>query len=486
MISIKKQRYSFLRLYLIFIVLSLYAAGGYAQGKPNIILIFADDLGYTGLSSYGSRYYETPHIDKLAERGMKFTQGYACATVCAPSRASLVSGQYTPRHGVLRVTNVPKSRNMEHMYEFIQPLDKPFSTKIKTIAESLKEGGYATGMFGKWHLGPTMPGAHGFDTWIESHGKHFNFTTSPKMDIPEGKYLTDFMTDHAIEFIKENRNKPFFLYLPDFLVHLPREAKEEIIKKYEGKETAGGQRLPVYAAMTESLDHSVGRIIDFLEELDLMENTLLIFTSDNGASARTKPDGTPYLDKGLTSNLPLRDGKGLMYEGGIRVPYIFYWEGKIRPGTICEEPVIGLDLYPTLLDVAGIERPQNQVLDGVSILQCLLDPTYKIPERPLFWHYPNYGPASYKKGKVRYAYVPTDVVRLGDFKLLEFYHDSTLRLELYNLKDDIGELHNLAEEMPAKTEELYNLMNKWRENLGAQLPVPNPNFNPMKNLETAK
>lgn len=465
------------------VVSSLLAFSGCSESKPNIVLIFADDLGYTGLSSYGSKYYQTPHIDKLSEGGMMFTQGYASATVCAPSRGSLLSGQYTPRHGVLRVTHVPRARKSEHLYACRQPEGTPFSRDIVTIAEQMKRGGYVTGMFGKWHLYPIDPGEQGFDEWIESAGAHFNFRTNPEMDIPEGTYLTDFMTDHAIEFIKDNRDNPFFLYLPDFLVHKPLEAKESIIEKYQNIEGVGAQRNPVHAAMTESLDHSVGRIYKTLEELDLLENTLIVFTSDNGAPGRTNPDGSADMNRGHTDNVPLRDGKGLMYEGGLRVPYIFYWKNKITSGSVCHDPIINIDLYPTFSELAGIDLPEMQVFDGVSLLPLIFERSKSLDPRPLFWYYPNYGPVSIKNGVANYAYIPTDVVRYGDFKLLEFYHCETEHIELYNLKDDISELNNLADSMPEKVDELYKILLDWRKETGAEFPVLNPDFNPDKELE---
>ena len=472
----------FLSVSLLFAI-ALPAFTGCAKSQPNIVLIFADDLGYTGLSSYGSKYYQTPHIDKLSEGGMMFTQGYAAATVCAPSRASLLSGQYTPRHGTLRVTNVPKARKIEHLYRCRQPQGTPYSKEIFTMAELLKEGGYITGMFGKWHLYPVNPGEQGFDSWIASSGHHFNFKTDPEMDIPDGTYLTDFMTDHAIEFIRENKGRPFFLYLPDFLVHKPLEAKQDLIEKYENIEGVGAQRNPVYGAMTESLDHSVGRIYKALEELDLLENTLIVFTSDNGAPGRTLPDGTADISRGHTDNVPLRDGKGLMYEGGLRVPYIFYWKNRISKGSVSEEPIINIDLYPTFAELAGVKLPENQVTDGVSIVPLIFEEDKSLDTRPIFWHYPNYGPASLKNGNINYAYIPTDVVRLGDYKLLEFYHCETEHFELYNLKDDISELNNLADSMPEKVDELYKILLDWRKETGAELPVLNPDFNPDKELE---
>ncbi len=443
--------------------------------KPNIVLIYSDDVGWTGLSSFGSKYYETPNIDSLAKNGMEFTQGYAAACVCAPSRASLMSGQYSSRNGTYRVTDVPKRIHKEYLYKAIQPDNKPFSEDIVTMAEALKSGGYVTGMFGKWHIKPGMPGVHGFDSWIESSGKHFKFHTSPEYTVPDSVYLSDFMADHAIEFIEKNKDTTFFLYLPDFLVHKPHEAKQRLIKKYEKKKPVGGHHDPVYAAMTESLDYTVGRIFHTLDSLGLLDNTLIVFTSDNGANARTK--NGKLNPRSYTSNLPLRDGKGLMYEGGIRVPYIFYWKGKIKPGTVNKNQITGLDLYPTFLDIANIKKP-DQPLDGESIAKCLFNPDYKLPERPLFWHYPNYGPASVKKGKVHYAYIPTDVLILGDYKLLEFYHDTVDHVELYNLKNDIGELHDLSKEMPEKVKELQDIMNKIRKESGAKMPVPNPDYNP--------
>ncbi len=455
----------------------------FAKKKPNIVLIFADDLGWTGLGSYGSDFYETPNIDKLCYSGMKFTQGYAAATVCAPSRAALISGQYNTKNGTLRVSDVPKRINKYHLYQALQPANLPFEESQTTIAEALKSGGYATGMFGKWHLHPGSPGDHGFDEWVTSASKHFNFETSLNEEIKEGTYLSDYMADKAIEFIDKNKDNPFFLYLPDFLVHKPHEAKERLIQKYAKKQPAGGHKDPVYAAMTESLDETVGRIYNKLEDTGILENTLIIFTSDNGAAGRTNPDGTG-MSKNYTDNIPLRDGKGLLYEGGIRVPYIFYWKNKIASGTSSEMPIIGVDLYPTLIDIAGIKAPKEHELDGISFFKTLLNPDHQCKERPLYWHYPNYGPVSYKNGQLKYAYIPTDAIRLGDYKLLEFYHDTTAYIELYNIAEDLGERNNLAEKMPEKAEELLQMLKSWRYESGARMPVPNPQFD--KSLKSSK
>lgn len=448
--------------------------------QPNIVLIFSDDLGWTGLNAFGSKYYETPNLDKLCNEGMKFTQGYASACVCAPSRGMLISGQYSSRNGTLRVTHVPNREKNYHLYKAVQPDNLPFSRDIVTVAEALKSGGYKTGMFGKWHLSPGMPGDHGFDTWIESHGAHFNFRTSPDIEVTDKNvYLTDFMCDHAMDFIEKNKEQPFFLYLPDFLVHKPHEAKQALIEKYKKKKGHGAQNDPVYAAMTESLDVTVGRIYNKLEELGLLENTLIVFTSDNGANCRMD-ENLNVRDVSFTDNLPLRDGKGTLYEGGIRVPYIFYWKGKINGGTECQEPIINLDLYPTFLEIAGIKPPQDYTLDGISIVNCLKDENNSLSGRNIYWHYPNYGPAKTTGRDVEYAYIPVDAVLKGNYKLLEFYHDKTDHVELYNLEEDLGEKNNLADKMPEKVDELLQDLNKFRKETHARMPVANPGFDPTK------
>ncbi len=443
--------------------------------KPNVVLIFSDDVGWTGLSSFGSQYYETPNIDQLCNKGMKFNQGYAAASVCAPSRAALMSGQYSPRNGTYRVTDVPRSKRFKmEDYLAVQPENRPFSQGIFTMAEMFKSVGYATGMFGKWHIEPFTPDKHGFDKWIASQGAHFGFKTSPHYEVPENVYLSDFMADHAIEFIKDNKEQPFFLYLPDFLVHKPHEAKQPLIEKYQNKKGINGQNEPVYAAMTESLDQTVGRIYAALEENGLLENTLIVFTSDNGAMSRMNNDFS-LKDNVFTDNLPLREGKGLMYEGGIRVPYIFYWKGQIVAGAVCDEPIINVDLYPTFMELVGAPTPE-QPLDGVSLVSCLQKPSKRLEKRALYWHYPNYGPVKRKNGIPEYAYIPTDVIRYGDYKLIEFYHSGTEHIELYNLKEDIGERNDLSEKMPEKANELLQMLKDWRKEVGAEYPYKNPDF----------
>ncbi|TLX76425.1 sulfatase [Labilibacter sediminis] len=464
---------------IVFVLIALSViANGYAKKfleKPNVVLIFSDDLGWTGLGSFGSDYYETPNLDLLCNNGMKFTQGYATAPVCAPSRAALISGQYAPRNGTYRVTDVPRSKRFKmEDYLAVQPKNRDFELEIFTMAEMFKSVDYTTGMFGKWHIHPTSPGDCGFDKWIASQGAHYGFKTSPHYDVPKDVYLSDFMADHAIEFINENKEQPFFLYLPDFLVHKPHEAKAPLIEKYKKKKPVRGQKDPVYAAMTESLDQTVGRIYQALKENGLLENTLIVFTSDNGANCHMNSDFS-LKDNVFTDNLPLREGKGKMYEGGLRVPYIFYWKGEINAGTVCDKPIINVDLYPTFMELAGAQKP-DQPLDGESVVSSLKEQDKKSDKRALYWHYPNYGPVNRKSGTPKYAYIPTDVIRYGDYKLLEFYHYDTEHIELYNLKEDIGERNDLAEKMPEKAKELHQMLKDWRKEVGAEYPYKNPDF----------
>ena len=449
-----------------------------AGDKPNIVFILADDLGWTGLSCYGSEYYETPNIDKIAKQGMMFTRGYACASVSAPSRAALMSGQYSSRNGTLRVTDVPKRDKNYQDYIGVQPPNRPFSENIVTMAEMLKQGGYVTGMFGKWHIEPGDPGVHGFDNWITSSGKHFGFKTSPGYEVNDSIYLSDFMADKAIEFIEKNKNRPFFLYLPDFLVHKPHEAKLRLIDKYKKKKGYRGHKDPVYAAMTESLDETVGRIYRVLEKNGLLDNTLIVFSSDNGAQSKTNPDGSVN-ENSYTDNLPLKHGKGLMYEGGIRVPYIFMWRNKIKAGGISDEAIIGLDLYPTFANVAGCVLP-NQPVDGFDITPLLTGKVNELEKRALYWYYPNYGPAKRKKGKVIYSNIPTDVIIYGDYKLLEYYHCETEHFELYNLKEDISESNNLIHKEKDIAKKMLQMLREWQQETGAERPKKNDKYVPLE------
>jgi arylsulfatase A-like enzyme len=437
------------------------------SSRPNIVFILADDLGYTDVACFGSKYYETPNIDKLAAEGMKFTNGYSCGPNCQPTRAALMSGQYGPRTGVYTVGGIDRFNWQSRP---LRPVDNvtalPFD-KI-TIADTLRKAGYVTGMFGKWHLGNDPqhhPSKRGFDEAIESSGKHFNFKTTPPTEYPKGQYLADFLTDHAVDFITRHKDQPFFLYLPHYAVHAPHDAKKELIERFRDKPPVGGHKSPAYAAMIASVDESVGRIVETLDKLGLTENTLVIFSSDNGGVGGYQRIG---LDKeGITDNAPLKAGKGSLYEGGVRVPYIFRWKGKIAAGKTNETPINSVDLYPTFIDVAGANRPSGYQLDGVSYASLLTADKQKLDRDAIFWHFPGYLGA----GKDQWRTTPAGSVRSGNWKLIEFFE--TDKRELYNLKDDIGEHHDLAKENPDKVSELHEKLAAWRKKVGAKMPGQN-------------
>jgi arylsulfatase A-like enzyme len=338
-----------------------------------------------------------------------------------------------------------------------------------TIAQALKAAGYVTGMFGKWHLGrddPNHPSRRGFDEAIVSAGKHFDFTTVPEVDYPAGTYLADFLTDKAVAFVRQHKDKPFFLYLPHFGVHSPYQAKVGWIDKYKDKPAAGGHHDPVYAAMIASVDESVGRVLAVLDELKLSERTLVIFSSDNGGVGGYAREGL-IKPRNVTDNAPLRGGKGMLYEGGVRVPYLFCWPGRISPGTSCDQPITSVDLYPTLLEVAGARPPADHILDGVGCLGLLTSGgKSRLDREAIYWHFPGYLGA----GKGQWRTLPVGVVRAGDFKLMEFFEDG--RLELYNLREDLGETRNLAESMPEKAAKLQAMLHAWQRQVGAKLPAP--------------
>jgi len=440
-----------------------------AANLPNIVFILADDLGYTDLACYGSKFYETPNIDRMARQGMRFTDGYTCGPNCQPTRAALLSGQYMPRTGVYTVGGIDR---FDWRSRPLRPVDNVTRLPLEkiTLAQALKQAGYATGMFGKWHLGndgPYHPGKRGFDEAIESSGLHFDFVTDPVVAYPKGQYLADFLTDHALDFIRRHKGEPFFLYLPHFGVHAPHQAKPELIAKFKGKKPAGGHHDPAYAAMISSVDESVGRILALLDELKLAGNTLVIFSSDNGGVGGYEREGIKQANS-ITDNAPLRGGKGMLYEGGIRVPFIFRWPGKIAQGTVCDQPINSVDLYPTLLDVAGAGRPADYPLDGAGYAKRLMNGGKdESPRGAIYWHFPGYLGA----GADTWRTTPAGAIRLGDWKLLEFFEDN--RVELYNLRDDLGETKNLAAAEPARAKELHENLVAWRTRLHAPMPTKN-------------
>ncbi|HUD72479.1 MAG TPA: sulfatase [Dongiaceae bacterium] len=445
--------------------------GGAAGNRPNFIIIYADDLGWMDTGFQGSRYYETPNLDRLARAGMVFRSAYANSPVCAPSRASLLSGEYPPRHGVYTVGSA--ERGPAHLRRWV-PV--PNATELKrsviTIPEALKSAGYVSASIGKWHLGDDPgagPRAQGFDLNAGgNHNGHLGSYFSPYgivelQDGPVGEYLTDRLTNEAIKFITANAQRPFFLYLSHYAVHTPLQAKRELIDKYKAKAGSQGQDEPVYAAMIESLDQGVGAILDTLDRLGLASSTVVFFLSDNGGVAD------------VTSMGPLRGAKGSFYEGGLRVPMAVRWPGKTPAGSVTDTPVSGVDLFPTILQMAHVRVRPGQILDGDSLVS-LLQGKDDLRGRAIYWHFPGYmDPDAGRRGP--FGATPCSVVRVGDWKLIEKFEDDTI--EMYDLGRDPGEKTNLAASNADKAKELSTLLLDWRASIGAVLPtVRNPRYNP--------
>lgn len=445
-------------------------------GEPlNVVFILADDLGWTDLGVMGSGYYETPSIDRLAAEGLLFTDAYANAPNCAPTRASLLSGYYPPRHGVYTVGTSERGPARRRKLIPIRNRED-LSHNFVTIAERLQEAGYATAHIGKWHLGrdKAAPDRQGFDINIGGHdlgGAHDHFfpygpetRQLPGLEEGEpGEYLADRLTDEALAWMSDHADERFFLYLSHYSVHTPIQAKQELIDRFADKPPSGGHDSPVYAGMVASLDESVGRVLEQLDALGIADETLVVFFSDNGGYGP------------ITSAAPLRGAKGMMYEGGIRVPLIVRWPGRTTPGSTCDTPVIGLDFYPTLLDAARLEIRDE--LDGLS----LAGEVYRcgtLPSRPLYWHFPAYLANGEEAGAGGFwRTTPAGVIRDGDLKLIEYFEDSSL--ELYDLAADIGESVNLAERRPEETARLLAAMRAWRERVEAPVPTePEPEYRP--------
>ena len=437
-----------------------------AAPRPNIIFIMADDLGYTDVACFGSKYYETPNIDRLATQGLKLTSHHHCQN-CTPTRAALMSGQYGARTGVYTVGGIERFNWQSRP---LRPVDNVTSLPLdrSTVAQQLKAAGYATGMFGKWHIGEQgqyHPAQRGFDEAIVSMGQHYNFATNPKTPYPKEQYLADFLTDRAVDFIQRHKGHPFFLYLPHFGVHSPHTAKPDLIAKFKPKPGVGGHNNPTYAAMIASVDESVGRVMQTLDNLKLAENTVLIFTSDNGGVGGYVREGIKQ-GGDITDNAPLRSGKGSLYEGGTRVPLIVRWPGVTKPGTTCDVPTIHVDIYPTFLELAAAPKPA-QSLDGESLVKLFRAPDAKLQRDAIFQHFPGYLGA----GSGHWRTTPVSLVHAGDWKLMEFLEDG--RLELYNLRDDLGEAKNLAQIQPAKAAELRDRLATWRKEIKAPMPAAN-------------
>jgi arylsulfatase A len=433
--------------------------------KPNVVLVLADDLGWTDLGCFGSDLYQTPNIDKLARDGVLFNQNYSACTVCSPTRAALMTGKYPGR---LHITDWIPGLPPENPKLLVPDFTKHLPLEETTIAEVFKAGGYATASLGKWHLGGPeyYPDKQGFDLNIAGTEKPSPSTYFAPWHIPTlsegqpGDYLTDRLGEEAVKWIEAQKDKPFFLYFPHFAVHTPIQGRPDVVAKYRAIKRAGlVHRNAVYAAMIESLDDTVGRIRTKLDELNLSDRTIIVFTSDNGGRIPT------------TSNRPLRAGKGSCYEGGTRVPMIVYWPGVTKPDTTNGTPVITMDLYPTLAEMAGLRVPASRPLDGVSLVPMLRGPA-RLAARDLFWHYPHY--QHYQLGGT----TPYGAIRSGNYKLIEFFDD--MRVELYDLSRDVGEKHNLAAALPGKVQELRARLHAWQKEAKVQMPSRNPNYDPSR------
>ncbi len=433
-------------------------SGLIAKKLPSIVFVLIDDLGWADLGCYGSRYYRTPRIDRLASQGMRFTNAYAACCACSPTRASILTGKYPAR---LHLTDWIPGRTPRGARMRIPNWTPYLSTDEVTIAEVLKSAGYVTAAVGKWHLGsePYFPEHQGFDLNVAGSNagspKSYFYPYGDRPKLPGGKsseYLTDRLTDEAIGFITENRDTPFFLYLAHYAVHTPLQAKPEVIARYRDQPAVGGQRSPKYAAMCESVDERVGRLLDTLDQFGLTDHTIVILFSDNGGLSR------PI----ATSNAPLRAGKGFPFEGGVRVPLIIRWPGVVSAGSECSATVTSTDFFPTLIDILGLdENPGLQTgCDGVS-LQPLLRQSGSLQRKAIFWHYPHYN---------LIGGYPYGAVRRGDWKLIEFYED--MHVELYNLNEDIGETKDLSSQRPDLVAELRGSLHRWRRQIKAQMPSP--------------
>ncbi len=462
------------------------AAAAEPVARPNVVLFLADDLGWRDTSVYGSEFYPTPNVARLAARGMRFTNAYAASPLCSPTRASILTGQYPGR---LRFTtpagHLPQAVLDPVVPARARPAQRAVTPQTRTrlpneyftIAEAMKGSGYRTGFFGKWHLGhaPYLPEQQGFDVVVG--GRHHPgppggyFAPWPIDTISDGspgEHITDRLAVEAVKFIRANRERPFLLCFWDYSVHAPFQAKEELIAKYRARiDPDDTQRNPVMAAMIEPLDDAVGKLLGVLDELDLAKDTLFVFTSDNGGNMYNVVEGLPP-----TNNAPLRAGKGSIYEGGVRVPLIVSWPGRVVSGSRSDAIVTSVDYYPTLLDVLGLDPQPGQILDGVSILPVLRG-TAGLQREAIFCHFPHYVKATDN--------LPSTSVRVGDWKLYRFYADGPQladRHELYNLATDIGERRDLAAAQPARVRELDALIERHNRATRSLVPRPNPAFAP--------
>lgn len=441
-----------------------------AAERPNIIFIMIDDLGWKDLGCYGNDFVETPRIDKLAREGVRFTNFYAAGAVCSPTRCAVQSGQNQARIGI--TAHIPGHwRPFETVSTPLTAMGLPLDTI--TIAEALKPSGYRTGYVGKWHLGQHQthgPQLQGYDFAVEINGAHLpgKYRVSGRQDLKPkaNQFRTEFETEMCVKFLRESKEEPFFLMLSPFAVHIPLAGKSELVDKYR-KRAEEQKRVipsPIYAAMLEEVDNMVGLIMDEVEALGLSDNTMIVFTSDNGGLYR-RYDYRAHADDDVTSLAPLKGEKGALHEGGIRVPLIVTMPGKVQAGAECGEPTISYDFYPTFVAAAGGELPTTQTIDGSNLLPLLSSPDSRLDRNALHWHYPHY-----------HHDRPASAIRERDWKLIE-YLDGSGDIELYNLSEDIGETQNLAKEKVGRAADLRRKLQHWRNQVLARMPIRNLNFN---------
>ncbi|MCM2372602.1 sulfatase [Rhodopirellula sp. ICT_H3.1] len=457
-----------------------------ASDRPNVLFILADDLGLHDLSVEGSTFYQTPNIDELANGGARFTNGYANCQVCSPSRASIQTGKYPPRHGVTDWIGARAGMNQSLGERLFAPeYARSLPLADTTIAEAMRDAGYTTFFAGKWHLGGegSLPTDHGYQINRGGFdrggppGGYFSPYQNPLLeDGPDGESLPLRLASETSQFIREHQTKPFFAMLSFYSVHGPIQTSKPLWEKYRAiasEQSPPASRFkvdrtmpvrqvqdhPVYAGMMESMDTAVGNVLKTLRECNLDRSTIVIFTGDNG--------GVSSGDGFSTSNLPLRGGKGRQWEGGIREPYYIRYPEQIEPKTICDYPATGADFYPTILDLCGLAPQPEQHVDGVSLVSAIKGEP--VPERALFWHYPHYGNQGGE---------PSSIIRKGDWKLIHYYEDG--HDELYNLDTDPGETNDLALQMPITTQRLAGELKSWLKSVNAGLPAADPTFDPAK------
>jgi len=455
------------------------AAASASADKPNILFLFLDDFGWRDTSYMGSDFFETPHLDRLASEGMIFTDAYSAAANCAPARACLLSGQYTPRHEIYNVGTHPRG---DAAHRKLIPIGgtATLDPNIQTWAHRLQSAGYHTATMGKWHLS-NDPLPYGFDVNIGGthsggppRGYYPPHGNVPGLaDAPEGEYVTDRLSAEAVKFIEANRNRPWALYLTHFAVHTPLDPKRELLAKYEAKAPGKLHNHVEMATMIQAVDDGVGEIQAKLDELGLTENTVVILFSDNGGYG-------PATDMD-----PLKGYKGTYYEGGIREPFFVKWPGVVPAGSTSAEPIIGVDLYPTLCEIAGATLPADQPVDGLSLLPILKGEQTSFGERAIFWHFPAYLQSYQVWDEQRdplFRSRPCSIIRMGDWKLHQYFEDGGL--ELYNLREDIGEANNLAHANPPKTQALLDRLTAWQTSVNAPIPTePNPKYDAAKEAQ---